>query len=82
MQAGKRQVRMWFWAEAGAAIAAAVLGLVTMVSREWIEIVFGVDPDHGSGALEWAVVAGCAAVALVLALAARYEWRRPALGAA
>ena len=69
---------MWFWVETSAATASAILGVVTTVWREWIELVFGVDPDHGSGVLEWGLVAGCAAVALVLGLTAHYEWRRHA----
>jgi hypothetical protein len=69
-------VRRRYWIESAAAVIALVLLLVTIVSREWIEFVFGVDPDGGSGALEWVIVAGLAAIALAGTLAARYEVRR------
>jgi hypothetical protein len=39
--------------------------LLTLLWRDWIELVFRVDPDAGSGALEWAF----AAVALGVAAA-------------
>jgi hypothetical protein len=71
-------VRRLFWAESVSAATAAVLALVTVVWPEWIEIVTGSSPDGGSGALERAVVAGLAAAAMLLAAAARAEWRRAA----
>ena len=53
------------------------MAVVTLVTRDWIEVVFGVDRDYGNGALEWALVVGLALVAVTLGLMARLEWRRP-----
>jgi hypothetical protein len=61
--------------EAVAAFAALVLAVVTAFSDAWIEA-FGVDPDHRSGASEWAVVFALLAISIGLTLAARHEWRR------
>ena len=70
------KVRARFWIETGLAIISLLLLAVTLVSREWIEIVFGVDPDHGRGSLEWLIVAIAALVATVFSVTARTEWRR------
>ena len=68
------------WVESLLAGASALLFLVTLVNAEWIELVFGVDPDGGSGALEWAIAFGLLLVALVSAVLARLEWRQLRLG--
>lgn len=60
----------------GLAVLSALLFLVTLVWHDWIEIVFGVEPDQGSGALEVIIVAAMAVAALVFGLLARAEWRR------
>jgi hypothetical protein len=73
-----RTVRIRFWVEAGLALLTAGLFMLTLISREWIELLFGVDPDGGDGSLEWAIVAVLAVVTVVLAWLARVEWRRGA----
>ena len=51
--------------ETALAAASALLFLVTAVWPDWIETIFGVSPDGGSGALEWLIAGGLLAVALV-----------------
>jgi hypothetical protein len=76
--ATQKQLRRRFWVEAALAALTGVAALGTIFAKDWIEIVFGGDPDHGNGSLEWAVVAALAVVAGVFSLIARAEWRRPA----
>ena len=64
-------LRRRFWAESVLAIATGILAVVTAVVPDWIEVVFRVDPDAGSGALEWLVVAALTVACLGSALAAR-----------
>jgi hypothetical protein len=64
-----------FWLETGLAGIALLLGVVTVVEPAWIEALTGLDPDSGSGALEWLLVAVLFAVAAVSAVLAHAEWR-------
>jgi hypothetical protein len=68
-------MRRRFYIEAVLAGLMAVLTVVTLISKEWIEVVFGVDPDGGNGSLEWAIVAVLAVVSAALSLTA---WRERA----
>ncbi len=70
--------RSRFWWEAVLAVLAGLTGVATLVAPRWIELVLRVDPDHGSGSAERAVVAVCALLLVVSAAAARVEWRRRA----
>ena len=67
-------LRRRFWVQTVLAIATGVLAVVTAFVPDWIEVVFRVDPDAGSGALEWGIVAVLAVVSLGLGLAARREY--------
>jgi hypothetical protein len=76
----KRRTR--FWVETICGIIGASLFVLTLISRQWIEIVFGVDPDGGSGALEFGIALLLLGVAVGSSLLALREWRRPlAVGA-
>jgi len=73
-----RKARVRFWIEVILAAVTAALLLLTLISREWIEEVFGVEPDAGSGALEWAIVVALALATVAFSLLARAEWKRGA----
>ena len=70
------RLRRRFWIEVGTSSVSAVLLVVTLAWPDWIELVFHVDPDHGSGLLEWVVVLVSVAVWLCASVLARREWRR------
>lgn len=76
MSVPDRSVGVRFWLELVCGALGAVLLVVTLVTREWIELIFGVDPDKGSGALELAIALGLLAVSIVAGLLAVLEWRR------
>ena len=60
----------------GLAAVSALLLVITFVWRDWIEIAFRVDPDRGSGWLEWLVVLVAFSLSLIFSVSARREWRR------
>jgi len=69
-------MRRQYWAALVGGGISAALALLTLISREWIEFVFGVDPDHGNGGLEWAIVAVTAISAVICFWWARVEYKR------
>jgi hypothetical protein len=71
-----------FWAQSVMGSVTGFLTILTLVWRDWIEGVFGFDPDHHSGSFEWKLVAVGAVVTVVLAALARRTWRRAAVRAA
>jgi hypothetical protein len=76
--AGIRKARARLWIEMALATLTAILFLLTLVWREWIEAVFKVDPDGGDGSLEWAIVGVLFAASVTMSVMARAEWRRQA----
>jgi hypothetical protein len=71
---GDRALRSRFRVEVTLAAATGLLTVVTLVSREWIELIFHVDPDRRGGLLEWTIVLALATAALTFSLLARAEW--------
>jgi hypothetical protein len=65
-----------FWLELGLAGFSAFLLVLTLITREWIELIFGVDPDHGNGSLEWLIVVAALVATVTFSVLARVEWQR------
>jgi len=68
-------VRTRLWLEGIGAAVALFLGTLTLIVPDWLEEVFGFDPDRHSGAAEWLIALGFAAVSATLALLARRDRR-------
>jgi hypothetical protein len=71
---GNRRIR--FWIEVALAVITAGLASLTLITSEWSELMFGVDPDAGSGALEWGIVIALAVATVAFSLMARAEMKR------
>ncbi len=71
-----RAIRQRFYFEVVLGAASGLLFLVTLIWKDWIEIVFRVDPDGGNGAVEYAVCFVLLAAAAGSWWLARTEWRR------
>jgi hypothetical protein len=69
-----RGTRAWF--ATTLSLASVALLVLTAVVPNWIEVLFGVSPDSGSGSLELLVTLGLAGLAVSSAAAAVLEWRR------
>lgn len=65
-----------FWSELALSIASAASLALTALWPQWIELLFGFDPDGGNGSDEWGITLSLmAATATLIALTGR-EWRR------
>jgi len=71
-------VRKRFWIEAALGLAGLALAVLTLAWPEWIEEIFGIEPDGGNGAAEWGIVLALLVAAAALGWSARREWRRTA----
>jgi hypothetical protein len=78
----REQLPVRFWIETALAGASALLLIVTLVWHDWIETVFGVDPDASSGAAEWIIVGLALAITIGSIYLARREWARTQTAAA
>jgi hypothetical protein len=71
-----KALRFRFWFEMGMAALTSFLFVVTLIWRNWIEIVFNVEPDNGYGSFEWFIVGVLFVLTGTLFMLARNEWRR------
>ena len=78
----KKGLRLWFYPEVILGAVTGVMFLATLINRAWIEAAFRIDPDQGSGLLEWAIVAALLLATVAFFVLARFEWRRAATVAA
>ncbi|QIG42002.1 ABC transporter permease [Nocardioides anomalus] len=75
--------KLRFWVEVALSVLSGLALVLTLVWEEWIEEVFGVEPDGGDGSAEWLVFLVLAVLAVGSGVLARVEWRRlTAAGAA
>ena len=72
----EKVLRRRFWLEAGVAIATGIMFVITLAWHDWIEIIFNVDPDEGSGLVEWSIVGALLIVTITLCILSYYEWQR------
>jgi hypothetical protein len=81
LQAGRsilveHMVRFRSWVETVMASCMAILLLVTFVCQDWIERMFGLDPDRGNGSIEWVIAAVLAVSCISFFAVAAYKCQR------
>lgn len=72
----KKHLRPIFWLEIVLAALTAILLAATFIRNDWIEMVFGVDPDSGNGSFEKLIVGVLLVVTLALISLAGVELRK------
>ena len=72
----QRQLSAAFWIELVLSIISAILTVLTIAWPDWIEGIFDVDPDAGSGSSEWGITLAFIVVTLMLAALTGRTWRR------
>ncbi len=68
-----------FWFEAITAGIGLALFVLTLFTREWIEVLTGWDPDGGNGTLELGLAFALLAISAASMLAARRDYKRAAI---
>jgi hypothetical protein len=77
----RNALRRRFWPETGMAIVTGIFFVLTLVRRDWVELIFNIDPDQGNGSLEWLIVGALLVLTIVLFALAAFEWRRTRIAA-
>jgi tetrahydromethanopterin S-methyltransferase subunit E len=74
-------LRHQFWLESISGSVTGIAAVITLFWHDWIEAVFGIDPDSGNGSAEWLIISVLLIVTVALAVGGRREWRRAELAA-
>ncbi len=72
----RRNLRNRFWIECTLAFVSGILLVLTLFWHNWIEVLFGVEPDGGDGSFERALVVALIGVMVTFSVLARTEWQR------
>lgn len=72
----RKRLKARFTVEVLLGLASLGLAILTTINGEWIETLTGLEPDAGSGTLEWAIVIVLAIVGTVLGTLAVRDGRR------
>ena len=72
----QRQLSAAFWIELTLSLISAFLTVLTFAWPDWIEGIFDVDPDAGTGSSEWGITLAFVVATLALAALTRRTWRR------
>jgi hypothetical protein len=75
----RKRLRPAFWIESVMACLTAFLALLTLLTPDWIEVVFDIDPDSHSGSVEWGIVVVCCVATAICYALARREWLKSPL---
>lgn len=71
-----KRLRVRFWVETTlAGVSAACLAL-TAAWPQWIEDIFGLEPDGGDGSTEWRWALALGVATVVFIASARRTWKR------
>lgn len=65
-----------FWVEVALGLASAALTALTIVWPDWIERLFGFEPDGGDGSTEWGFALSLVIVTIVFSMLAGRTWWR------
>jgi hypothetical protein len=71
-------VRLRFWVESVFAVGGCGLAVLTFFGKDWMEALFHVGLDGGTGSLEWSVSIGLALIGLTNLFLPYREWRSEA----
>ena len=69
-------VRRRFWFEVGLGALSLLLLILTLAWKDWIEIVFDVDPDSGDGSFEAVLTIATVLTFVICMAAAWWDYRR------